>query len=208
MPSDDLWRAGHFQGITRLEQLRDDNKDGRTHAGRTTKPVFMPLDMVRRAVRRGLLVAAGLDPVRNPGPIPPVLWDDGSNRLLVHLAEAEVNCGASTIDLTIGVECDEIGRDRVVCTFVTSAVDRPAGFIWATESRPRGPAAVVEVWGEPLVALCWRALVDVAAEGAAAQGNDALGQPLLASTVVATPDGLAIVPMAAHPFMRVVGTRT
>ncbi len=205
MPSDDLWRAGHFQGITRLERLRDDTKDGKTRAGQTTKPVFMPLDMVKRALRRSLLVAAGLDPVRTPDPIPPVLWDDGSNRLLVHLAEAEVNCGPSTIDLTIGVECDEIGHDRVVCTFVTSAIDRPAGFMWATESRPRGPAAVVEVWGEALVAVCWRALVEVAGQGAAATGNDSLGQPLLASTVVATPDGLAIVPMAAHPFMRLAG---
>jgi hypothetical protein len=208
MPSDDLWRAGHFQGITRLDRLRDDTKDGKTRAGQTTKPVFMPLDMVKRALRRSVLVAAGLDPVRTPDPIPPVLWDDGTNRLLVHLAEAEVSSGASTIDVTIGVECDEIGHDRVVCTFVTSSVDRPAGFMWATESRPRGPAAVVEIWGEALVAVCWRTLVEVAGQGAAAQGNDALGQPLVASTVVATADGLAIVPMAAPRFMRIAGTPT
>jgi hypothetical protein len=205
MPADDLWRAGHFQGIHRLERLRDDQTAGKLRAGRTTKAVFMPLDMVRRALRRSMLIAAGFDPVRTADQAPTVLWDDGSNRLLVHIAQAEVTCGSATIDLTLGVECDQIGQDRVVCTFVTSTIDRPAGFMWATESRPRGPAAVVEVWGEALVALCWRALVEVAAQGAAAQGNDALGQPLLASTVVATPDGLAIVPLAAHPFMRVGG---
>jgi hypothetical protein len=49
--------------------------------------------------------------------------------------------------------------------------------------------------------------VEIAATGASSQGVDALGQQLIASTVLATTDGLLIVPMAAPTFMRVAGGR-
>lgn len=207
MPADELRRVGQFEKVRRLERLRDDQIGPIRRAGQTGKPVMIPLDLVRQELRHSLLVAAGLDPIRTSKEIPPVLWDDGTSRLLVHLTEAEIDLGVGTADVILGVECDEVGRDRIVCTFVTSSLDRPAGFVWATESRPRGPAAVVEIWGEALVALCWRTLVEIAAAAAASLGIDALGQPLIPSTVVATPEGLLMVPMAAPTFMRVAGTR-
>jgi hypothetical protein len=198
MPADELRRVGQFENVRRLERLRDDQNLVIRRAGQAGKPVMMPLDLVRQDLRRAVLVAAGLDPLRTAKDIPPVLWDDGSSRLLVHLDQAEVDLGMGTA---------ETGQDKIVCTFVTSSLKRPAGFVWASESRPRGPAAVVEIWGEALVALCWRALVEIAATGASSQGVDALGQQLIASTVLATTDGLLIVPMAAPTFMRVAGGR-
>lgn len=207
MPADELRRVGQFENVRRLERLRDDQRLVIRRAGQAGKPVLMPLDLVRQDLRRAVLVAAGLDPLRAAKEVPPVLWDDGSSRLLVHLDQAEVNLGMGTADVLLVVECDETGQDKIVCTFVTSTLKRPAGFVWASESRPRGPAAVVEIWGEALVALCWRALVEIAATGASSQGVDALGQQLIASTVLATPDGLLIVPMAAPTFMRVAGGR-
>ena len=60
---------------------------------------------------------------------------------------------------------------------------------------------VVDVWGDPLVALCWRALVEVSRSAAASQGTDTLDRPLLAANVVATANGFQVTSMAAHSFM-------
>lgn len=204
MPADER-RPGQFDNVRRLDRLRDDATIAIRRAGQTGKPVMIPLDLVRQELRRGVLVAAGLDPLRTPQEIPPILWDDGSSRLLVHLDQIDLNLGPGTADVILGVECDEIGHDRIICTFVTSSLNRPGGFVWASENRPRGPAAVVELWGEALVALCWRTLVEIAASAAASLGVDAVGQPLIPSTVIAAPDGLLVVPMAAPSFMRVAG---
>ena len=150
-----------------------------------------------------LIAAAGLDATRIDSPPPPILWDDGANRLLVHLDQAVLTFGDGIVDVAIGVECDQTGPAPVTCTFVTSSPDRPGGFVWASEDRPRGPAAVVELWGEALIGLCWRALVDVARSGAASAGTDTFDRALVASTVVASASGFHIIPMAAHRFMRI-----
>ena len=203
MPIDELWRAGRIDAITRLDRLRDEPNVTVRRAGGVGEPVVVNPDVLQRELRPCLVVAAGFDPTDTRAEPPPVLWDDGASRLVVQLDDAEVRVGPAVIDLSLTVICDQVGHDRVTCTFVTTPLDRPAGFVWATESRPRGPAAVVEVWGEALVALAWRTLVEVAARAAATRGTDAGGRPLVPSTVVATPDGLLVVPMAAHRFMRV-----
>lgn len=188
----------------RLDTLADEPLPVVRRPGQTGRTALLSLDLVRKALPRSLVVAAGLDPTRTTGEVPPILWDDGTSRLLVHLDKATVVTGDGTIDVTVEVECDQAGRVAVVCTFVTSGRARPAGFSWATETRPRGPAVVVENWGDALVALCWRALIEIARGGAAAQGTDDVGQPLVPSTVVAIPEGLVVVPMAAPRFMRTV----
>jgi hypothetical protein len=171
--------------------------------GQPLPPVNLDPKMLQSLLASALIVAAGLDPARTASPPPPVLWDDGKNRLLVHLVEARLNAGDGFVDLTVNVECDQTQRAPVTCTFVTSSPDRSGGFVWATEDRPRGPMAVVDVWGEALIALCWRALIEVARVGAGRAGTDTFGRPLIASTVVASPDGLQIVPMGAHRFMKI-----
>lgn len=203
MPADELWRAGRIDSIPRLERLQDEPTVTLRRAGQTGKPIVVNPELVTQGLRRALIVAAGLDPARTPKEPPPVLWDDGTNQLLVALDDAEVRCGSAFVDISLSVMCDQVGRARVTCTFVTTPLDRPAGFTWATESRPRGPLEVVEIWGEALVALCWRTLVEIATSAAAAIGRDGVGRPLVPSTVVATPDGLVLIPMAAHRFMRI-----
>lgn len=175
--------------------------------GRTVPPVNVNPDATSRLLPAGLVVACGLNPATTPSPPPPVLWDDGADQLLVHLAEATMRTGNGFIDLSLVVECDETGRVPVVSTFLTASPERPAGVVWATEDRPRGPSVVVDRWGDALVALGWRALLEVTRTVANAQGTDTFGRPLVASTVVATADGLQITPMGAHPFMATAATR-
>ena len=169
--------------------------------GKTLDPINVSPAMLARIFGSALIVAAGLDLAKTDSPPPPLLWSDGANRLLVHLDEFKVTCGDGFVDVMLIVECDQSKRDSVTSTFVTSSVKRPGGFIWATEDRPRGPAVVVDVWGGPLLALSWRALLEVACLAAESRGTDQFGRGLIPSTALATPDGLLVTPMAAHRFM-------
>ncbi len=207
MANIDVWRPGFIKDLKRLERLNVRADLVLPKPGTTGEPIVVNPDILQRELRPALGAAAGFDRARAGNQPPSVLWDDGASRLLVHLSDADVRTGPAFVDVSVAVECDQTGRDRVTCTFVTTPPERPSGFVWATESRPRGPAAVVEVWGEALVALCWQALVEVAARAAAALGTDAVGQALVPSTVVATPQGLVLIPMAAHSFVRVADRR-
>jgi hypothetical protein len=202
MPAEQVRRAGHDITAISAERDRITTTFKPIAPGRLGKPFMLGLGEVRGRLTPALVVAAGLDRSRTPTPPPPVLWDDGVNRLLVHLAEAEVELGDGVIDVALAVECDETRVERVVCTFVTSSPKRPAGFAWASESKPRGPAIIVDLWGEALVALCWRALIEIVRGGASASGIDTFDRPLIASTVAATPDGFLVVPQAANRYMR------
>ncbi|MDQ3980457.1 MAG: hypothetical protein M3314_13030 [Actinomycetota bacterium] len=178
----------------------------RIRPGQTVEPVMAPLDLVHRLLVRSLSVAAGAG--RN-NPVlwaRPLLWDTGTDQLLLHLAKASMTTGSGFVDLQLPVQCDQTGQAEVVMTYLTASPERPHGFVVASEDRPRGPEVVVQVWGEALVALGWRALVEMAALIAATRGRSTSGLPLVASTVVATPDGLTITAMGPHRFGTGVGS--
>jgi hypothetical protein len=169
-------------------------------AGNTGRPLKIPVEPLQNLLHNGLVIAAGLDPTLTASPPPPVLWSDGANRLLVHIARAQARLGEGFVDVTLPVQCDETGMASVICTFVTSTPDKPGGFVWACESRPRGPAVIVTLWGDPLVALAWRALVELSGTIASYAGRDRFDRPLVPGTVFAARDGLTVVPMAPHVF--------
>jgi hypothetical protein len=179
--------------------------------GQTVETRRASPDEVRRLFPTGLAVAAGYDPVAldpaSPGKVAPILWDSGEDRLVVHIDRSSVAVGDGFIDTVIAVQCDETQLASVVATFVTATMNRPAGFIFATEDRPRGPALIVDRWGDALVALAWRALVHVAASIAGGGGRDAYDRAFVASTVIATPDGLLVVPMVPHRFVNTAARR-
>jgi len=72
----------------------------------------------------------------------------------------------------------------------------------ATESVPRGPAAIVDRWGDALTAAAHRALITLTQNIAGAAGEDVDGVPLLPAALQASPDGLEILPQARHAFDR------
>lgn len=138
-----------------------------------------------------------------------VLWRDGIDSLLVHLATIGVWLGDGTVTVAVPVACDQLvdaqGAPQtlpVTVMFVVGTRDRPTGMFAATPHRPDGPAVVVERWGEPLTALAWRALLDAAAGVAAAAGQDSDGAPLVPTAMAAMPDGLLVQTQARHPFDR------
>ena len=177
-------------------------------AGQTVPPVTAPTDLVQRYLVGALATAAGAGRGSVVLRFEPLLWDTGADRLLIHLAKATLQTGPGFVDLRLPVHCDETGAADVVTTYLTAAPERPHGFVLASEDRPRGPALVVQVWGEALVALGWRALVELARMVAAARGTSASGLPLVASTVVAGPEGLTVTAMGAHRYGTGLGGST
>ena len=133
----------------------------------TINPRKISPDDLQRLIRNAAVVAAGLDPALTNDPPPPVLWERGGSRLLVLLAGVRAKPGDGLVDIIVPVQCDELAQsDRlaeVTVTFVTGSPDRPAGGLAVTEDRPRGPALVVEVWHEQLIAFAWHTFVKATA---------------------------------------------
>jgi hypothetical protein len=170
--------------------------------GVVAPPRALAPDALQLLVRAAAVTAAGLDPARTPSPAPPVLWELGGNQLLVDIANVRAQPGDGLIDVVVPVQCDQTGAVEITATFVTGSADRPAGGIAVTESRPRGPAAVVDAWAEPLIAFAWHALVSALAALSSTGATDPAGQPLVTVEIVASPNGVLLSPMARHQFDR------
>jgi hypothetical protein len=137
-----------------------------------------------------------------------VLWQQGVDALLVHLATITTAVGDGWVTVTIPVTYDQIQdaagapSQPVTVTFVMGMADRPAGLFAAAPSRPDGPAVVTERWADALTSLAWRALLDTVAGIAAAAGQDTDGSPLIPVAVAATAKGLLVQTQARQPFDR------
>src|SRR5262249_42154416 len=145
------------------------------------------------------LVRAALKPARADT----ILLQDGNNELLVEVAGITLSFGDGTVVVSIPVRCDQVRRAVVQVPFALGSSKRPAGLIAATESAPRGPLVVVEIWGEALTALAWQALLGVSSALARESGRDVDGAGLIPIALTATKDGLQILTMARHAFDRV-----
>lgn len=187
-------------GAEQLRQLRDKLAASATRPlppGTTVDVRSASPDVVQSLFVRALPLAAGLEPSR-ADEVASVLWVDGRNQLLVQLDQAKVALGDGFIDTHLVVQCDQTQRTSVVATFVTSTAKRPSGFIVATEDRPRGPRVIVDAWGEALVALAWRAVIEVARVVAGTAGTDKFERQFVAANVEATTNALLITPMVPH----------
>lgn len=145
------------------------------------------------------LVQAALKPVRADT----ILLQDGDNELLVEVSGVALNFGDGTVVVSIPVRCDQVRRAVIQVPFALGSSKRRAGLIAATEAAPRGPAVVVQLWGEALTALAWQALLGVSSALAAESGRDVDGAGLIPVALTATKDGLQILTMARHAFDRV-----
>lgn len=157
-------------------------------------------DELQKLVTVALPKAAGLPP---GSAAESVVWTLAGNELLVLLAKVAVKLVGDGIALVlIPVHCDQAQEATVTVPIALGDDKRPAGLLAATEDRPRGPAAVVDVWGDALTALAWQVLLAAATGVAAGAGTDVDGAPLIPAGLTACPDGLRILTMARHPFDR------
>lgn len=132
-----------------------------------------------------------------------ILLRDGDNELLVEVGKIDLRFADGLIVVAIPVRCDQVRRAIVEVPFAVGSSKRRAGLIAATESAPRGPLLVTEIWGEALTALAWQALLGVSTALAAESGRDLDGAGLIPVGVTATENGLQVLTMARHAFDRV-----
>jgi hypothetical protein len=133
-----------------------------------------------------------------------VVWTQGDDELTVFVDEVAVTTAEGAIAIDIPVRCDQAGTATVRVRLATGNDARPAGFVAATDERPLGPGAVVDVWGEALTAFAWHILLTTTAKLADASGRDADGAGLIPVGVRANEGGLVVVTMARHTFDRKV----
>ncbi len=170
-------------------------------AGSAAVDRTLPETALTSLIQSAAIVASGLDPATTAVPAPAVLWTSGVNRLLIKVAGVTATLGEGTIVITVPVSCDQTGDAAVTVTFVTGTPDRLAGGIVTTEDHPRGPAIVVENWGEALVAFAWQTLVAATNALSGAAGGDFSGHSLITAAVTVNQAGLSITPMGKHTFM-------
>jgi hypothetical protein len=157
-------------------------------------------DELQKLVTAAVPKAAGLPP---GSAAESVVWTLAGNELLVLLAKVTVKLVGDGIALVrIPVHCDQVEAAAVTVPIAVGDNKRPAGLLAATEDRPRGPAAVVDVWSEALTAFAWQALLAIATAVAAGAGTDVDGAPLVPAGLTASANGLRILTMARHPFDR------
>ena len=133
-----------------------------------------------------------------------VVWSSGGNELLVVVGGVRVKLDDGIALVLVPVSCDQVPKAVVMVPFALGDDRRPAGMLVATENRPRGPRAVVDVWGDALTAFAWQVLLLTCTGVAGQAGEDADGAPLVPAALTANGDGLRILTMARHTFDRVV----
>lgn len=151
----------------------------------------------QKDVERLFSAALGVDDRRRRKPI---IWEQAGSELLVDLHRTRVAVLDGLILIGIPVETVETGRAEVTVAFAVGTPDRLAGMVATTEAKPRGPAAIVDLWAEALTAFAWQTLLDVVERLAARTGVDLDGEPLLPGALVAVKGRLGLVPQAGHVF--------
>src|SRR5262245_35650295 len=145
--------------------------------------------------------AAGVDPLKGD-PKTLVTWREGDRELVVFPAAVRVQFATGVIAVSIPVYSDQTQAALVHVSFVVGDPRQPAGLIAATDARPRGPAIVVDAWGDALVAYAWHIVLEVVAGVAGEAGRDVDGSRLVPIGLGASGEGMFVVPMARHTFDR------
>lgn len=129
-----------------------------------------------------------------------VVWVEGDSELEVRFADVKVSTGRGTILVIIPVRCDQTGAESVRVPLAVGSGDLPAGVYAAASRRPLGPEVIVDVWGDALVAFAWDVVLTLVIEVAGSLGKDRTGSRLVPGELVATREGLTVVPMERHRF--------
>lgn len=176
--------------------------------GGTIEPIPVDPKQATTLVRTAVAHAAGGARPGAPGrEADAVVWTQGADSLLVLLDSVTVTTADGLVTIGLDVACDEAAsasgdlRSHVDVDLVVGTEKRPTGLL-AAVPVPRGPAVVVDLWQDALVALAWQALLDAAAGLSAAAGRDLDGAGLVPTGWSGSREGLAISAQARHPFDR------
>jgi hypothetical protein len=107
--------------------------------------------------------------------------------------------------MALTLEADQTGVGQLTVPLSIGSPQLAAGLVVVTESRPRGPAALVDRWGDAAIAAAWRALLDAAHFLALRAGVDTNGARLVPGAISSNGKSLSVVPQARHATDAVTG---
>lgn len=131
-----------------------------------------------------------------------VVWQERGAEVIAHFGRTRVRVLDGLIIVGVTLESEQTGAVELTVPFAVGARDLQAGMVAAAERRPRGPAVLVDTWGEAVLATAWKAVAEVAGRLAAQAGLDQDGTPLIPGGLVARDGVLELVPQARHAFDR------
>jgi hypothetical protein len=159
----------------------DDGRHSSPAKAKAEPPAAATFDEPEVAVRYREQLRRSLAPGEE-APTDAIIWFDAGAELLLHPARARVECDDGLVLVVIPLFTEQTGEAEVVVPFAVGPEGAP-GLVMATETRARGPDAVVDRWGDPLIAAAWDALVGLAVEAVA---------PALPAGVSASPGHLTV----------------
>jgi hypothetical protein len=111
-----------------------------------------------------------------PSPAVPaqVVWVDGGDEVLVHLASTTTQIVGQTVLVSIDLECDQTGRTPLIVAFALPASEQ-AGLVVATDEYPRGNGLLAARWGSAVQGAAWSALLGLAGDHASERSLAPLG---------------------------------
>jgi len=170
-------------------------------AGTVLGAIPVKTDEAARLFGPAASAAAGVDPL-NGDPKSLVKWREGDRELLIVPSQVRVQFATGVIAVSIPCFCDQTQPALIHVSFVVGDPKQPAGLVAATDARPRGPAVIVDAWGDALVAYAWHVVLEVVAGVAGEAGRDVDGSRLVPIGLAASGEGMFVVPMARHTFDR------
>ncbi len=138
-------------------------------------------------------------------PPPQVIWYDHDSEVLVHLDRTVVKLDDGLVLVALTLETDQTGAGQLTVPLSIGSAQQAAGLVAVTESRPRGPVALVDRWGDATIAAAWRALLDAVHALALQAGVDTSGARLVPGAVTCDGTTLSVVPQARHAIDAVTG---
>ncbi len=116
---------------------------------------------------RARLAGTPADGSRTPESTPAqVVWVDGGDEVLVHLASTTTQIVGQTVLVSIELECDQTGRTPLVVAFALPSSEE-GGLVLATDEYPRGNGLLASRWGQAVRAAAWSAMLTLASDHAA-----------------------------------------
>jgi hypothetical protein len=176
--------------------------------GKPVPPGFLasPVNVTPQQLQPLLIASLGSVYVAtDASPPPQVIWYDHDSEVLVHLDRTVVELDDGLVLVALTLETDQTGVGQLAVPLSIGSAQLAAGLVVVTESRPRGPAALVDRWGDAAVAAAWRALLDAVHSLALPAGVDTSGARLIPGAISCDGKSLSVVPQARHAIDAVTG---
>jgi hypothetical protein len=138
-------------------------------------------------------------------PATEVVWYDHDSEVLVHLDQTLVKLTDGVVLVALTLEADQTGVGQLTVPLSIGSAEAPAGLLVVTESRARGPVALVDRWGEAAIAAAWRGLLDAAHAIALNAGFDTSGARLVPAALSTDGVTFTVLPQARYEIDAVAG---